>query len=249
MIHKYLNVGYGERIEKVEKMPSGVIQGGTISPLLSNIYMSAFDEWVEDTLRPSFEKGKRRKSNPEYTKLIRKGKNAVKGKLIKPTLDDSTFKKLKYARYADDFIMGIIGSKEDCILLREKIKEFLLKELRLDLSLEKTKITNATADSAVFLGYRIHETPVSKQRIIVNKKGTTTRVPGRPIFDAPIAKITKKLEDNGFVHKRTKMPTRNGKFIHLTLPDLVNHYKAVERGIRNYYGFANNFGRFAGKIH
>jgi len=145
--------------------------------------------------------------------------------------------------------MGIIGSKEDCVLLRNKIREFLANELKLELSIEKTKITNATKEAAIFLGYRIHETPIVKQRIIVNKNGKTTRVTGRPIFDAPLDKITKSLEENGFVHKRTKKPTRNGKFIHLTLPDLINHYKAIERGIRNYYGFANNFGRFAGRIH
>lgn len=145
--------------------------------------------------------------------------------------------------------MGIIGSKEDCVLLRNKIKEFLSNKLKLNLSIEKTKIANAKKEAAVFLGYRIHATPVVKQRIIVNKSDRTTRVTGRPIFDAPLDKITKKLEENGFVHKRTKQPTRNGKFIHLALPDLVNHYKTIERGIRSYYGFANNFGRLAGKIH
>jgi retron-type reverse transcriptase len=44
MIYKYLNVGYGEKLEQVKKMPTGVIQGGTLSPLLSNIYMYTFDE-------------------------------------------------------------------------------------------------------------------------------------------------------------------------------------------------------------
>lgn len=44
MVYKYLNTGYGENLEQMQKMSTGVIQGSTLSPLLSNIYMQAFDE-------------------------------------------------------------------------------------------------------------------------------------------------------------------------------------------------------------
>jgi hypothetical protein len=72
---------------------------------------------------------------------------------------------------------------------------------------------------------------------------------GRPVFNAPLKSIAYNLESLGFVHKRTKLPTRNGKFIHYKLPDLINHYKRVEYSIRNYYTLANNFGRLAARVH
>jgi hypothetical protein len=235
-------------LRRAESKSKGILQGGNLSPLLYNIYMHEFDEWVINTLTPEFEVGKRKKANPEYTKLVRKGKNSIKGRLIMPTLDEG-FKRLKYIRYADDFLIGVIGSKMDCIELINKIKIFLKERLGLTLNVEKTKITNASQDSAKFLGYNIHITPPSKQIVRRVKPGRLTRLVGRPVFDAPIKSIADKLESLGFVHKRTKMPTRNGKFTHHTLPDLINHYKTVEYGIRNYYRIANNFGRLAARVH
>lgn len=210
--------------------------------------MHEFDEWVIDTLIPNFDIGKRRKANPEYTKLVRKGKNSIKGKIIKPTIDEG-FKRLKYVRYADDFLIGVIGSKSDCVELRDKIKTYLDEKLGLTLNVDKTKITHTGQESAKFLGFHIHITTPDKQKVTKIKSGRLTRQAGRPVLDAPIMDISKKLESSGFVHKTTKMPTRNGKFIHHSLPDLINHYKSIENGIRNYYEIANNFGRLAAKIH
>jgi retron-type reverse transcriptase len=120
-------------LRRAESKSKGILQGGNLSPLLYNIYMHEFDEWVINTLTPEFEVGKRKKANPEYTKLVRKGKNSIKGRLIMPTLDEG-FKRLKYIRYADDFLIGVIGSKMDCIELINKIKIFLKERLGLTLN-------------------------------------------------------------------------------------------------------------------
>ena len=69
---------------------------------------------------------------------------------------DGSYRRLKYIRYADDFILGVIGSKEDALRIKEDIKSFLSASLALELSEEKTLITH-TGKSAKFLGYEITE--------------------------------------------------------------------------------------------
>jgi len=108
LIFKYIKVGYEE------KSQTGISQGGLISPILSNIYMHPFDAWVEDELIPKYTKGKRKKSNPEYTKMIKKYGKAV-AKSIRTTIAaDENFVRVHYVRYADDFLIGIQGSKDLC---------------------------------------------------------------------------------------------------------------------------------------
>ena len=68
---------------------------------------------------------------------------------------DSSFKRLTYTRYADDFICGVIGSKEDAHRIKADIKDYLEAVLKLELSVEKTLITNAR-DKAKFLGYHLY---------------------------------------------------------------------------------------------
>ena len=51
---------------------------------------------------------------------------------------DETFKRLKYVRYADDFLIGVIGSKAECVEIKANIARFMSEELNLELSDEKT---------------------------------------------------------------------------------------------------------------
>ena len=55
---------------------------------------------------------------------------------------DDSFKRIQYERYADDFLVGVIGSKEDSKRIKEDIKNFLASKLKLELSDEKTLITH-----------------------------------------------------------------------------------------------------------
>ena len=177
LIRKFLNAGYVEDWV-FHKSYSGTPQGGIISPILANIYLDKFDKYIKEYTN-IFDKGKRRKENPivkrlgqkkaklvqklkkstdeiERQRLMTQIKEIVKERLNYPASDemDSNMKRLKYVRYADDFLIGIIGSKEDCIHIKEDIKKFMAEKLKLELSDEKTLITNARKH-AKFLGYDI----------------------------------------------------------------------------------------------
>ncbi|MEM1393523.1 MAG: group II intron reverse transcriptase/maturase [Cyanobacteria bacterium P01_H01_bin.150] len=251
LIYKYLRTGYAEKEKSVEPMKKGVIQGGTLSPVLANIYMTPFDEWMEDVVIPSFNKGKRRRQNPEYTKLTRAGSDhdlARRFRIPSVLGNDEKFKRLSYYRYADDFILGVIGSKKDCETLKVKIKEWLCAKLKLDLNVDKTKVTHAVTDSAKFLGHRVHNTSLKRRPVRRNVDGVLTRINPRLNFDAPIRDIVEKLKEKGFA-KNEGRPTRNGKFIHHSLADIVNHFKMVENGIVNFYELANNYSRMSSRVH
>lgn len=88
--------------------------------------------------------------------LLKQIGEIVKERLKYPAGDemDADMKRLKYVRYADDFLIGVIGSKEDCIKIKEDIKQFMADKLKLELSDEKTLITNARKH-AKFLGYDV----------------------------------------------------------------------------------------------
>nr|UXN44309.1 putative reverse transcriptase [Haslea karadagensis] len=247
LIYKYLKVGYGESLDKTVKMCVGISQRGILFSVLANIYMTPFDKWVERDLIPKYTKGKRRKTNLAYTKMIRSEK--VTDHSI-PSLyaHDRNFIRLHYVRYADDFIMGLNGPKIYCKQIVDECKTFLFEQLKLILNIEKTKITHSQLDSATFLGYRVYKTKLSKMKIAHNLKGQLSRRTINTILDGPIDRIVGKLTERGYT-KKDGSPTRNRRFINHTLYDMIGHYKIVERGILQYYKLANNYGRVAARVH
>ena len=83
----------------------------------------------------------------EYTKQLR----------TLPYCDpnDPTYRRLKYIRYADDFLLGFAGPKEEAENIKVQIREFLTENLHLELSEEKTLVTHARSRAARFVGYAI----------------------------------------------------------------------------------------------
>jgi group II intron reverse transcriptase/maturase len=121
LIRELLDAGYMEDWTFNQTL-SGVPQGGILSPMLSNILLNQLDTFVETVLLPTYTKGVERKLNPEYKRLTalasyyrRKGNVERAEELRKqfqqlPSKDsnDPEYRRLKYVRYADDFLLGFI---------------------------------------------------------------------------------------------------------------------------------------------
>src|SRR5258708_29479962 len=74
-----------------------------------------------------------------------------------PTIDlqDPDYRRIRYCRYADDFALAFVGPKEEAEAIKQRLRTFLLEELKLNLSEEKTLITHTRDSAAKFLNYEI----------------------------------------------------------------------------------------------
>jgi len=165
---------------------SGCPQGGIASPVLSNIYLDRFDQYVEQRLLPEYNSGRRRRPNRacqvvEYAiqRARRHGDrpamrrlNLQRRQLPSQDPNDPSFRRLRYVRYCDDWRLGFAGPKREAEEIKPKITEFLHDELKLELSQSKTLITHATSQAAHFLGYEIRaqhsDSKISRNRRAVN---------------------------------------------------------------------------------
>jgi hypothetical protein len=168
--------------------------------------------------------------------------------------NDSNFKRMRFVRYADDLLIGVIGSHKDCKTIRDDLAKFLKESLSLELSLVKILITNSTKDKAHFLGFDIFITPYKKRQLVksVRKIGSNrlTAQTSRPQLLAPISNIVAKLAASGYCREGMKgKPTRIGKLTYLTLPRIINHYLSVGRGLIHYFSCADNFTVFKARIN
>jgi len=168
LVRYMLKAGYLEEWEYHDTL-SGVPQGGTVSPVLSNIYLDRLDKFVEQELIPQYTRGGRRRLNPEYNRTAmrlrrarKRGDRAEARDLLSqlrtlPRDDpmDPGYRRLKYTRYADDHILGFIGPKAEAGEIKARLAEFLRETLGLELNQDKTLITHARSQRARFLGYDI----------------------------------------------------------------------------------------------
>jgi hypothetical protein len=136
---------------------------------LSNIYLDRLDQYVEQTLIPEYERGKRRRKNLAYHRVWREIGQARQGgghrrardltrvlrRMPSQDPDDPGYRRLRYVRYCDDFLLGLAGPRHEAEEIKEKIRTFLRDQLRLELSESKTLITHAVSQAAQFLGYEI----------------------------------------------------------------------------------------------
>ena len=267
LIRKFLKAGYVEDWT-FHNTYSGTPQGGIVSPILANIYLDKLDKYVKEYIQ-HFDKGTKRRPGKESNNLANERKRTVrKLKKVKdgtekaalvarlkaieqeraafPNGDemDESYRRLKYIRYADDFILGVIGSKEEAQRIKEDIKSFLSASLALELSEEKTLITH-TGKSAKFLGYEITVTRNNHQRRDV--QGRLRRTYGKRVrLNVSMATLRDKLLEYGAM----EIKLRNGKEIWkpkcrsgLIFNDdleILDRYNRETVGFCNYYLIANN---------
>ena len=261
LIYKLLRAGYVDENGTYHNTTIGVPQGSVVSPILSNIVLTLVDDFLTK-YKEGFDKGIKPQVNPEYRKLSKK---VERSKLfserlkftklrafIRPFMDDSNYRRMKFVRYADDILIGLIGSKKDAQKIREDLNEFL-KSIGWELNLDKTLITHASLGVAKFLGYEIHITPVNKRptvtKVFGGKERRSTNIT-RPIINAPIKAIILKLEANSYCKGGlTGNPTSCRKLIHEEHGTIIKHYLSIGRGLLNYYRIATNFTALKHRIH
>jgi group II intron reverse transcriptase/maturase len=249
LMRELFNAGYMENW-KFHSTLSGVPQGGNVSPILSNILLNELDKFVETKLIPQYSSGRRRKANVEYKRLIerslrhRKRGDVTQAEELRrqaqtiPSKDvnDPNYRRLKYVRYADDFLLGFNGPKSEAEEIKQHLRVFLQEELKLELSEEKTLLTHARSEAARFLGYEVTTLQEDRKRSRT-KKGTDRRsangriglrVPG-DILRAKIQRYQRKGKAVG----RPELLEESDYTIILT-------YQLEYRGIANYYQMAYN---------
>lgn len=265
LIFKFLKAGYLENWQ-YHKTYSGTPQGGIISPLLANIYLHELDKFVMK-LKSEFDTPEVGQITPEYRELHNEIKRLshrltrVEGeerklvlaeykpkrqKLMSIPCTAQTDKKLKYVRYADDFLIAVKGSREDCQWIKSKLAEFIGDALKMELSEDKTLITHSSK-CARFLGYDVRVRRSGKI-----KRGGPGHVKMRTLnggvellvpFDDKIrhfvfTKGTAIQKEDG-----SMFPVHRKYMVGLTDLEIVSVYNAELRGICNYYGMASNFNK------
>jgi len=249
---------------------TGVPQGGTISPILSNIYLNAFDSYVTNLCEEFSTKGKLiSKVNPlivNYSnKLLlldkkyqkNKDKDILK-KIKKLRTERNTIPsrirtgfRVRYVRYADDWLIGISGNKALALQIKELCKNYLKNNLNIELNEEKTKITNVLRNNVKFLGVDIKRN-ISKEAKIIKKiirgKLVKSRINNTRLhFYMPVLQILDRLQDAGFTKvyvsksgEKKLVSNAITKWIFLDHKSIILRYNAVIRGLLNYYCFVDN---------
>jgi Reverse transcriptase (RNA-dependent DNA polymerase)/Type II intron maturase len=165
------------------------------------------------------ERGKKKRANPVYHNLVeRKRRLEKKGgrntkdhrELVKQMrsmpsvlVNDPNFIRIKYLRYADDWLIGICGPRTLAEQVKEELKTFLREHLKLELSEEKTHITHAREEQAQFLGTQLFIGRGGVQRVVTISNGLSKPFKRRStgseiVMEAPLPKLLQKLEKKGF---------------------------------------------------
>lgn len=275
LIGKFLRAGYLEDW-KFHGTYSGAPQGGICSPILANIFLDELDQFVEKRCE-AFKRGDRRKWNPAYNQItakIRRLRNELHDAKKRegflpgfesetkevvtrleserrqiPCLDcnDDGYKRLRYIRYADDFALGVTGTKEDAEQIQATVTEFLKEELGLHVAEEKSGIRHIR-DGFSFLGYYVRgqrgTQRTVKARCGYRNDGTSFYGVKRTLtatigLEVPKEKIWDFCRRHGYLEGN--QPHRRPYLLQLSDHDIVQTYNAEMRGFANYYSLAPAF--------
>lgn len=233
------------------KTLSGVPQGGVVSPILSNIYLDRLDTFVETMLLPVHNRGIQRKINPAYNRLssnyqqrLRAGKTQEAQELRRQRQQlpskaqiDPSFRRLRYVRYADDFLLGFLGPRNEAEEIKNQLAEFLRNDLKLELSEAKTLITHGRTNAARFLGYNVstlHDDHKRDQRRCRSINGIIG-------LKAPVEVMRAKCTP----YLRHGKPIQRSERLNDSLYSIIMQYQQEYRGIVEYYRLAHNLHRFS----
>ena len=272
LVRGMLKAGYIEDW-RFHRTISGTPQGGVVSPLLANVYLHELDEFMQDRIA-GFDKGDRRAMTPSYksmrdriTKLRRRverlrsegcadeaqilsrlaeiGRLDAERRAI-PATDafDPNYRRLRYCRYADDFLIGVAGSKAEARQIMEEVRAFLAHSLKLTVSDEKSGITHGS-DGARFLGYDVctRGNPKSHRAEFGGRRVTRRGLRDRLHLNVPREKVVKFVNGKGWGNYDATRPTHRTAMLYASDVEIALAYNAELRGFANYYALANDVKR------
>ena len=274
LIRSFLRAGYLDQWV-YHRTYSGTPQGGTVSPILANIYLHELDEWLQQKAN-AFNRGKGRACNPIYRSTYKrfqhmsyrayelKAKGRIdEAKQLEPAIreqqqaylkcpatlsHDPNFRRMRFIRYCDDFVIGIIGSKSEARQILTDLTNFVTQTLKMELAPEKTGIVHGS-EGTRFLGYDI-KMKSAPNRLVKAKLGVKrTMSGGTATLEWPMESALKFAWERGYItdiQKRTtrpRLPLQN-----LTEKEIVQRYIQELRGVINYYSLAKNWKHVGGRL-
>jgi hypothetical protein len=213
---------------------------------LSNIYLDRLDQFVEQSLLPEYNRGRLRRRNTEYqvvdhaiAKAKRHGDRAAVKALRRqrrtlPSQDpnDPGYRRLRYVRYCDDWLLGFAGPRHEAEQIKSRIATFLREDMKLELSQSKTLITHATSQAARFLGYEIRTQRADNK---LDRRGQRVVNAAIGLF-VPRDVIKQKCVN----YMREGKPAQRGSLLHDQDFTIVAKYQAEYRGLVQYYLLAQD---------
>ena len=151
--------------------------------------------------------------------------------------NDPDHRRLRYVRYADDFLLGFVGPMTEAKEIKERIATFLGTELKLTLSADKTLITHANTGRARFLGYEIDVMEAPTKFDYLRRRVINGRV-GMYIPEDVMQTKRKRYLRDGMIMARPEL-------LHNNEYDIIVQYQGEYRGLVNYYGLAQNLARLS----
>ncbi|MEC0369988.1 group II intron reverse transcriptase/maturase [Paenibacillus chibensis] len=178
----------------------GTPQGGTISTLLSNVYLTDFDHWVCNQWLDF-------KTDREYTRVLRKHENLRK---------NSRLKEGYLIRYADDWII-LTDTEESAVKWKYACAKYLREKLKIELSDEKTIITDLRKDKMNFLGITFFKKPGNNGNYTLRSEPSQARLKEKTkdVYDA--------------LRKIRRSPNK------YDLVENIQRYNSIVRGLNNFY--------------
>ncbi|MDE5757990.1 MAG: group II intron reverse transcriptase/maturase [Allobaculum sp.] len=222
IIMKMLKADIKEPDGKIGKAEKGTPQGGIISPLLANVYLNCLDQWLAD----QWENFDAHMTKPLKKRYNKNGERKMGNEFR--ALRKSRLKEFAFVRYADDVVI-LCASLQNAKKLKLAIQDFLINDLKLEISEEKTKIVNLKKGHIKYLGFEI---------------GTQLK-DNKYVVEAHMSQEAIKKEKNKLVEqvKKIQRPPAN-----IPRWGLINQYNSMVMGIHNYYRKATHINLDLNKI-